>query len=251
MSDEPRLYNSVAPLANVAALRTLIERCASRAHGLPGMACLYGPAGHGKTFAGIYAVNALNCVHIEALPFGGAKGLMQNIVKELDIRPARTLSDLFDQAAQELAVSGRPLLIDEADKVLTDTVIETVRRLHDVTGVPVILMGEEVLPQKLLRWERVHSRMLAWVPTQAATMMDLNQLAPIYAPGVTIAAELKAKVLTASRGSIRYVSTNLAGIREFAIARGLTEIGLADWGNTGLHMGEAPAPRLSGRGRAA
>ena len=243
MSDQPSLYNSVAPLANVAALRTLIERCASRAHGLPGMGCFYGPAGHGKTTSGIYAVNALNCVHIEALPFGGAKGLMGNIVKELNIRPARTLTGLFDQAAEELAVSGRPLIIDEADKVLSDTVIETVRRLHDVTGVPVILMGEEVLPQKLMRWERVHSRMLAWVATQPATMADVSQLAPIYASGVTIQPDLKDKVLKASRGSIRYVSTNLAAIREFAAARGLTQIGLAEWGTTGLHTGEAPAPR--------
>ena len=247
MSDEQRLYNSVAPLANVAALRTLIERCRSRAHGLPGMGCFYGPAGHGKTTSGVYAVNALSCVHIEALPFGGAKGLMQNIVKELSLRPARTLTGIFDQAAEELAISGRPLIIADADKVLSETVIETVRRLHDVTGVPVILMGEEVLPQKLTRWERVHSRMLAWVATQPATMADLNQLAPIYASGVTIQPELKDKVLRASRGSVRYVSTNLAAIREFATARGLTQVGLAEWGNTGFHTGEAPTPR----GRAA
>ena len=157
MTETPRLYNSVAPLANVALLLGLATRLQDRAPGLPGMGTFYGPAGWGKTTAGIYVTNRLNAVHIEALPFGGIRSLLVMIVTELGQRPLRSLDDLFAQASGELARTGRPLILDEADHLLSNRMIETIRRLHDVSGAPVILMGEELLPQKLMQWERVPS----------------------------------------------------------------------------------------------
>lgn len=243
MPDEARIYNSVAPLANVARLQELITRCTGRAHGLPGMGTFYGRAGLGKTTAGVYATNRLDAVHVEALPFGGVRKLLDMIVSELGLRPTRTVPQLFDQAAEHLARSGRPLLIDEADHILSDKLIETVRRLHDVTGVAVILMGEELLPTRLERWERVHSRMLSWVGAEAATINDVGHLIPIYAAGIEIEEDLRIRVLQASRGSIRNVSTNLAAIREFAAVYDLNRIGSDRWGDRPFHTGDAPAPR--------
>lgn len=245
MSDQQTLINSVAPLANVARLNQLIDRCTNRAHGLPGMGCFYGRAGLGKTTAGIYATNRHNACHIEALPIGGVKGLLTMIVLELGLRPPRTTEALFTEVAQQLALTQRPLIVDEADHILTDKPIEIMRRLHDVSGVPVILMGEESLPQKLQRWERVHSRMLSWVGAENATQADVDHLARIYAKDVQISAEVKAAVLVASRGSIRNVSTNLAHIREFAVTQGHDLVTAEIWGRRLMHTGEAPAPRLA------
>jgi hypothetical protein len=99
--------------------------------GLPGMGTFYGPAGWGKTTAGIYVTNRLNAVHIEALPFGGIRSLLVMIVTELGQRPLRSLDDLFAQASGELARSARPLILDEADHLLSNRMIETIRRLHE------------------------------------------------------------------------------------------------------------------------
>jgi DNA transposition AAA+ family ATPase len=241
MTDKPVLYNNVAPLANVARLAALIERCANRTHGLPGMGCFYGTAGYGKTTAGICATNWQQACHIQALPIGGAKRLLEMIVHELGLKPARSSPLLFNQAAEELAKSNRPLIIDEADMILRDTMIEVVRRLHDEAGVPVILMGENLLPVRLQRWERVHGRILAWTAAEPATLDDVKHLSAIYAPHVDIAADLRARLLTASRHSIRYISTNLDAFREFAAVRGLDRLTLADWGDTPFHTGEPPA----------
>lgn len=243
MSDEPRLYNTVAPLANVARLQALIIRSQNRASGLPGMGCFYGRAGRGKTTAGIYTTNTMNACHVEAVPFGGLKNLLHMIVTELGLRPRRLVPDLFDQAAQELAVSGRPLIIDEADHILTAKTIESVRHLHDKSGVPVILMGEEMLPQRLQAWERVHGRMLAWVEAEPAMIEDVGHLAKIYAPRVEITPDLREAVQAASRGSMRYISTNLAAIAEFAAVRGLSRVSKADWGAGAFHTGEPPTLR--------
>ena len=241
MTDKPVLYNNVAPLANVARLSALIERCANRTHGLPGMGCFYGTAGYGKTTAGICATNWQNACHIEAAPIGGVKRLLETLVTELGLRPARSSSLLFDQAAQELALTNRTLIIDEADFVLRDTMIEVVRKLHDIASVPVILIGESLLPERLKRWERVHGRILAWVAAEPATLDDVKHLTAIYAPHVDIAADLRAKLLSASRHSIRYISTNLDAFREFAAVRGLDRLSLADWGDNPFHTGEPPA----------
>jgi DNA transposition AAA+ family ATPase len=243
MAQEDRQVYGVAPLENVARTSALIARLRGRAHGLPGLGCLYGRAGLGKTTAATWACNALDAVHVEALPIGGVKGLLGMIVRELGLKPARTTEALFIQAVEQLARTQRPLLIDEADHILTDKPIEIVRRLHDVSQAPVILIGEELLPQRLQRWERVHSRILSWVGMEPATASDVDHLAKIYARGLTLGPDLKAALLKASRGSIRNVSTNLAHVCEFAAVQGLTAVDLAAWGQRPFHSGEAPPPR--------
>lgn len=256
MTDKAELYNTVAPLANVTRLVALIDRAQNRGPGLPGLGCFYGRAGLGKTTGGIYATNKLHACHVEALPFGGLKKLLQMIVTELGLRPKGTIPDMFDQAAQELAVTGRPLIIDEADHILAAKTIEAVRKLHDVSGAPVILMGEELLPQRLQTWERVHGRMLAWVEAEPATIEDVGHLAKVYAPRVEIAPDLREAVLQSSKQSMRYISTNLAAIAEFAAVRGLLRIGKAEWSGA-FHTGEPPTLRrgavlaVARKGRAA
>jgi hypothetical protein len=243
MTEETKPFNNIAPLANVVRLQTLAIRLQNRAHGLPGIGCMFSPAGYGKSTAGIFVNNSLGACHIQALPFGGTKGLLTMIVTELGIQPARTVSDLFLQAVTRLQKTNRILIVDEADQILTDRTIEMLRLLHDTTEAPLILMGEELLPQKLKRWERVHSRILSWVPAEAVTIEDIGFLAPIYAPQVTIDADLRAAVHKASQGSIRNASTNLAFISEFAASKGLKKLSLAEWGKKSFHTGEVPTAR--------
>lgn len=243
MTQEQETNNSIAPLENVVRLRALIDRCSQRQSLLPGMGCFYGPAGHGKTTAGMYAVNSIEAVHIEVMPFGGKKKLLEDIAKAMGLKPERTSTGLFEQVTADLSISRRPLLIDEADLALTDSMIETIRKVHDVAQVPLILMGEELLPQKLTKWERVHGRIMVHVRTEEGTIDDVRFLAPIYAKGIKVAPDLLERVHKASRGSIRYASTNLALIGEFARMTGRSEIALKDWGDRPLHSGDAPAPR--------
>ncbi|MES2435090.1 MAG: ATP-binding protein [Pseudomonadota bacterium] len=243
MTQATQPINNIAPLANVVRLQTLAVRLQNRAHGLPGIGCFFSPAGYGKSTAGIFVTNSIGACHIQALPFGGTKGLLTMIVNELGEHPKRNIHDLFQQAADKLQKTGKILIIDEADQILTDRTIEMLRLLHDATEASLILMGEELLPQKLRAWERVHSRILSWVAAEAVTLEDIGFLAPIYAAGVTIDTDLRMAVLEASRGSIRNASTNLAYISEFAASKGLKKLSRADWGQKPFHTGEAPTAR--------
>jgi DNA transposition AAA+ family ATPase len=243
MTQDVSMNNGVAPLANVARLAQMIKRLQSREYGLPGLGCCFGRAGLGKTTAAIYATNSLNVCHVEAMPIGGVKGMLSMIVTELGLKPGRTTEAMFSQAAQYLVQTQRVLIIDEADAILKDRSIEIIRRLHDISNAPIIFMGEEMLPQRLTQWERVHSRVLTWVGMEPATATDVDHLAKIYARGVTISDDLKAALLSASRGSLRNVSTNLAHVREVSTQRGLSKLSLSDWKSETFHTGEAPAPR--------
>lgn len=235
---------NVAPLKNVAALLALIDRVENRVAGLPGMATYYGPSGRGKSTSATYATNNSNATHIEVQPLWRAKNLLAGIAAELDIaKPAKTAAAIFDQVAEVMGRYQRPLLIDEADRLMRDDMIEVIRGLHEASSAPIILIGEEELPQKLMRWERVHGRMLDWVAVQPAELSDVGQLATIYAPNVEIDPELRQHLLNVSRKSHRYISNNLAKIAEFAIARGLKSVTKADCAQIHFHSGEPPSPR--------
>lgn len=249
MSDRPTLYNSVAPLANVAKVTQLIKQLQTRDHSLPRMGCVYGRAGRGKTTAATYAANSLNVCHVETLPFGGVKAFLAQVVTELGDRPARTTGDMFAQVADKLARSRRPLIVDEAENILSDRVVETIRKLHDLSGVPVILMGEETLPQVLKRWERVDSRIHgAWVGMDDLTADDVAMLARIYANGVKIAPDVMHALWSASRGSMRRCAANLTEMREHAAVHGLDIITAEAWAARSFDPGEAPVPRSAPRG---
>lgn len=243
MTDETRLYNSVAPLRNVAALVALIDRVQGRRHGLPGMATFYGPSGFGKSTAVIYAANQFQAYSVQVKSTWRSKKFCQAILMDLGIKPAKTTADMVDQISEELARSGRPLLIDEADFLVGQGNIEVVRDIHESSGAPVILIGEELLPQKLQQWERVHGRMLDWVKAQPGDLGDVDHLAPIYCPDVEIAPDLRQYLLERSTHSIRRICINLERVHEFAQVRGLTRIARADWGKSDFFSGEAPTPR--------
>jgi DNA transposition AAA+ family ATPase len=105
------------------------------------------------------------------------------VLGEMSLRPKATVGDMVDQIAQHLAILDVPLIIDEADHLVARRMIEIVRDIYEGSQAPVILIGEELLPQKLREWERVHGRMLDWVAAQAADLADLNHSPRSMPPG--------------------------------------------------------------------
>lgn len=245
MAGEQQLYNSVAPLGNVQALSELVDRVQNRQHGLPGMACYFGRSGDGKSTAGIYAANRFDAVLVQVKSAWSPKMLTEAILRETGATPKRsdTIGHQVEKISERLAYGGTPLLIDEADHLVKRRTIEILRDIHEGSGAPVILIGEEEMPQKLKQWERVHGRMLDWVGTQPGTMADVAMLATIYAAEVEVAEDLRAEILRASHASIRRICVNLSRVAEFARTRGLDRMTAEVWGKQPLFTGEAPIAR--------
>lgn len=243
MTEQATLYNSVAPLRNVAALVALVDRVKNRTFSLPGMAVFYGRSGDGKTTAAVYAGNKFQAITVQVKSVWTKKALCEAILLEMGLTPARTISAMVDQIAEYLAMTDKPLLIDEADHLVSRKMIEVVRDIYEGSQAPVILIGEELLPQKLQEWERVHGRILSWVPTVPANLGDVDHLAAIYAPGVEMDDAFKKRLLDGSRQSIRRICVNLDQVAEFARVHDLARVTAADWGDRTFFTGTAPAPR--------
>lgn len=244
-SNSINMDTSVAPLRNVSALLGLVDRVLTRDDGLPGMATFYGPSGWGKSSAAIYTQNEFGALHVEVQPLWRSKQLLTGVANQLGLmlRKSASAADIYEHVAEGLTRTQRPLLIDEADRLIRDDMVEVVRGLYEASNVPIILIGEEDLPTKLQRWERVHGRMLTWVAAEPAELADVMQLARIYARGIEVEEPLAVAVLAGSKRSLRRVSSNLSEIKQLALTKGLQRVGLKEWGNRPFHNGDAPVPR--------
>ncbi|MDK2124458.1 AAA family ATPase [Parachitinimonas caeni] len=233
----------IAQIGNLALCRVAVRRALDRNSSLPGMVVLHGPSGYGKTIAANYLANESRAFYVQAQSVWTRKAFLQAILREMSIRPAGTVCEMAELIAQELAASGRPLFIDEADHVVDRGYIELVRDLYEASHAPILLIGEELLPTKLQRYERVAGRVLAWVPAQPVNLEDAKKLRTIYAADVAIADDLLQRVVEVAHGSVRRVAVNLDLIQSEALNEGLERADLGWWGRRELYTGEAAKRR--------
>jgi hypothetical protein len=235
---------TIAPLRNVTLLAELVERVLNRAPNLPGMATFSGPSGYGKSNAAMYAGNRFRAYHVEVKSVWTRKKLCLSILNEMAItQPANTVADMVDQIGEQLERSQRPLIVDEADYLVKNGMIQVIRDIYQASQTAIILIGEENLPNALKRWERVHGRMLDWIPAQPASLSDTRHLSKLYCPGIELADDLVGAAHTKAAGSVRRVCVNLDRIREKASTLGKERMTLADFPADDFFTGNPPAGR--------
>jgi DNA transposition AAA+ family ATPase len=240
-NDQPVNPHSIAPLKNVRALLTLTDMLQSRPAGLSGLGLFTGFSGYGKSVACQYVQNKLGAKYIEARSFWTAKAFCEAMLRELAVdRPKGTIAKMMDQIIDIMGDDPRrPLIIDEADKLVDKNMIELVRDIHEVTGVPIVLVGEENLPAKLKVFERVDNRVLGRVLAEKCDVNDAQYLAGIRCQGVKLAPDLLQSIVSQTKGNARKIATTLHNVRIFAVNAGVAELDL-DAYRGGVFTGEAP-----------
>lgn len=232
-----------APLTIVIQTMACLQRIIDRRDHLPGMAVLYGFSGFGKSTAAAYISNKMNAYYLECKSVWSKKAFMENLLKAMGITPGRTVSEMLDQICEQLAKSGRPLIIDEMDHIVEKAAVEVVRDIYEGSRAPILLIGEERLPAKLAKWERFHGRIMEWAAAPPADLHDARVLADFYGGAVTVDDDLLKVIHEKSKGSVRRISVNLELAGKEARSQGLATIGLKEWGKRDLYTGEAPQPR--------
>ncbi|EBD6542191.1 ATPase [Salmonella enterica] len=102
---------------------------------------LYGAAGLGKTMTlKEYARRDDAVIFIEADPGYTARTLLEELCGRLRLSKNGNIHTLIDLCVEKLKGTGRLLIIDEAE-LLPYRALEVIRRLHDKSGIGVVLAG--------------------------------------------------------------------------------------------------------------
>lgn len=241
----PARSGTVAPLTNVALFADMLRRIIDRPSDLPGIGVFHGFSGYGKTWSARYGANKRRAYYLECGESWTKVKFLKSLLIELGRQPHGTAADMVEQAIEALAMTARPLIVDEADHIVRRGFIETIRELHDKSDCPIALIGEELLPDMISRVsERAHNRVLVWQPAQAASAEDAEVLAQLRHPEITFAPDLMKLVLDKSQGRPRRIAVNLYTVATEAAVNGWTTIDLALWGDRPLYTGQAPGRRI-------
>lgn len=195
----------------------------------PGLHLLYGESGWGKTTAVIAVANEWRCAYLPAMEAMSKKSMLVDLLTAIGERNHKgTIPDLARRAADRLLDTGQAVIIDEADKLIKEGMLEIIRAIHDRSQVPVVLVGEELLAEKLERFERFHNRIIGFHAAQPATLADGRLLAGAFARGVTVADDLVEAVVKETRGVTRRIKANFLKIGRDARSEGEDAVDL-DW----------------------
>lgn len=139
---------------------------------------MYGNAGLGKTKTALYLSIQYDAVYVRATNSMSPKWLLEEIAKELDEIPRFYTADIFRQCVNVLKTNPQIIIVDEIDYLLADfRTIETLRDLHDETGVPIILVGMQLAKHKLKKHTHLFDRISEIYKFSEFEYSDIKQIA--------------------------------------------------------------------------
>ena len=233
----------IVALTNVGLLAGAVKRAQDRPAGLPGLVVMYGPSGLGKSVAASFAANQHRAYYVECRDTWSKKAFLTAVLKDMAIEPGRTMGDMMDQIAEQLSRSMRPLIVDDVQYMLDKAIANILTDLYNASQGTIVLIGEERVPASLSKLERLHNRVMEWVPAQPASVDDLIELSQSNYPNLEIAEDLLEDLCRATRGCLRRVAVNLYKVQSEASANMWSRVDLATWGKRGWFTGEAPTRR--------
>lgn len=237
------MKHRIVPIKNVIALSEASDALIHRGMGMPGMGLIWGQTGAGKTTAATWLINRVHGVYVRALSTSTPSSFLGSILRELDQEPGGSCAQMVERIVERLATSMRPLFIDETDYVAdSKRLTETLRDIHDLSTVPVVLIGMQGIQRKLQHREQLSGRIAQWVEFGPADHEDARALTDGLCE-VEVADDLLERLHSAAGGEVRRICVGLGRIEQHARARSLDRISLADWshGDEGFFI-----PRAAG-----
>ena len=159
--ERERAVENDLPFVNISIVKYISE-IARLCHTQGKIGVCVGRAGLGKTVAvKKYTQGFLDSILIESDSGYTAKSLLKEIHRRLGLSGKGSVYDLMGEVVRKLNQSGRLLIIDEAEN-LPYRALEITRRIHDKTGVGVLLIGRGILLENLKgynnQYDQLYSR---------------------------------------------------------------------------------------------
>lgn len=247
MKHKNKDVNTIAALTNVTLTLEAMQGTIDRDISIPGITCLYGPSGWGKSKAAAFVRREYDAYYVEAKSVWSRRACLLAILADMGIPVLRseTLPELLQKIADELSLTRRPLIIDEVDYLVDKGYAPLVMDIYQGCHASIMLVGEERLPSKLLeRHEKIHNRVLHWIAAQPASLDDCHKLAELLAGSLKIADDLLTHISDTVSGCTRRIAINLNLVREAAEKEGIVKVTRDWWGDRVLYTGAAQARRV-------
>lgn len=203
---------------NVQAGREALNRLEDIDKGQPGLGVFWGQAGRGKTlFAREVAVRT-GAVYLRVMEDWTPRAMLAALCRELNGSEPRTVESAKTIACRQLESMPRTVLVDEADR-LSMNLVEHFRDIHDLTGVPVVLIGEEHLYPILNARRRLWSRVTQAVEFGPITSEDI-MLFGLKASELRINPDAAHRMAVRASGDFRLVWQDVHDLEQVCRAAG-------------------------------
>lgn len=234
------MRHQLAMVKNLSRLDSSYEALAARDPGVPGMGLLYGFTGAGKTTALAWLVTRVRGVYLRATACWTPSALLGALMLELGAAPLGRNAAMLAHSVRELTATRRPLFVDEVDYLVRDPrMLDTLRDLHDLSAVPVVLCGMEGLERQLVHRPLLARRITQWVEFAPADREDARILADTVCE-VALADDLVEALHREAKGSIGLMVVGLSRIEALAKAQGWAEVDQAHWRGRPFFLGGPP-----------
>jgi hypothetical protein len=202
---------------NVGALRRAMSVLTDTERGQPGIGVVQGEAGRGKTMAATewHAVNG--GVFLRAMEGWTQHAFMQSLTWELTGDRPTGVERCRQRLMRQLGDTPQVIIVDEADRLQIGR-IEDLRDIHDMTGCPVLLIGEEGLYPRLHARRRIYSRVTQVVDFQPVSAEDCLLFAH-QAAALHLTPEAAHRLAQIAGGSFRMVFGFLLRLEDYAKAQ--------------------------------
>lgn len=207
---------------NVARFREALSTLEDTDRGQPGLGVVWGRAGRGKTVcAREYAVRT-GAVYLRVLQDWTPRAMLAALCMQLNGSEPGTVDRAKRTAVDSLDQSKKTILVDEADRLKID-LVEHLRDVHDLTGVPVVLIGEEHLFPTINARRRIWSRVTQTVEFGPIMSEDILLFA-LEAAQLRLDPQAAEKIGARSGGDFRLVWTDVFALEQMARASGAKEV---------------------------
>lgn len=190
-----------------------------------GLVIVKGPFGVGKSeIVERWAVDT-GAVFVRSKETWTKRALLDELAARLGLDNRGRNSEVQARVIGRLAVDMLTLVFDEADHLIRSTpaLLEVIRDITDLTGVPCFLVGMEQFGAKLARYGHIASRVARVVDFQPLSLADVKSAVDKLCE-VPVAAEVVAQLHVQSQGRMRLVLNAITTLEQWAQANGLKRI---------------------------
>ena len=153
----------------------LMNNLIDKSNEVPKMGLIYGDPGLGKTQTAVWWATNNDAVYVRAQNKMTCRWLLEKIVYELGESPSRKMADLIEQCITHLRLKPQVIIIDEVDYLINrHRIVETLRDLHDLTGVPIVLIGMQEAKTKLGKYRHLYDRISEIIEFKPFSKDDLD-----------------------------------------------------------------------------